>query len=220
MIKENIQKILKELPGSVDLVAAAKERNIAEIKEALEAGVRIIGENYIKEAQEKFDFLGNKAQWHLIGHLQRNKVKKAVRIFDMIETLDSLPLAQALDVECKKIGKIMSVLIEVNSGGEFQKQGLLAENVEPFLKQILKYANLKPTGLMTMGPWRDNPEELRPYFKKAKVLFDKIKGVYGKKIEWVYLSMGMSTTYGIAIEEGANLVRIGTAIFGERRREL
>ncbi|MCK4519852.1 MAG: YggS family pyridoxal phosphate-dependent enzyme [Candidatus Omnitrophica bacterium] len=216
MIKENVQRILKELPGSVELVAAAKERSVAEIKEALEAGVKIIGENYIKEAQEKFDFLRNKTQWHLIGHLQKNKVKKAVRIFDMIETLDSLALAEALDTECKKIGKIMSVLIEVNSAQEFQKQGLLAENVEPFLKQILKYTNLKPMGLMTMGPWRDNPEELRPYFKKTKALFDKIKAGYGKKIEWVYLSMGMSTTYRIAIEEGANLVRVGTAIFGER----
>lgn len=216
MIRENVLKILKDLPARVELVVAAKERSSIEVKEALDSGARIIGENYIKEAQEKFAALGNKAQWHLIGHLQKNKIKKAVKIFDMIETLDSLALAEILNSECKKIDKIMSVLIEVNSACEPQKQGLLVENVESFLNQILNYTNLKPMGLMTMGPWRGNPEELRPYFRKTKDLFDKIKDNYGEKLDWIYLSMGMSATYRIAIEEGANLVRVGTAIFGER----
>ena len=176
----------------------------------------IVGENYVKEAQEKFAVLSNKAKWHFIGHLQKNKVKSGVKIFDMIETLDSLALAEILDKECKKINKVMPVLIEVNSAGEPQKQGVLAEDVERLLDQVLQFANLKPMGLMTMGPWLDNPQELRPFFKKTKDLFDKIKGSYQGKLEWVYLSMGMSASYRVAIEEGANLVRIGTAIFGER----
>ncbi len=137
----------------------------------------------------------------------------------MIETLDSLALAKILDEECKKINKVMPVLIEVNSANEPQKQGVLVEGVERLLDQILGFANLKPMGLMTMGPWLDNPQELRPFFKKTKDLFDKIKGNYQGKLEWIYLSMGMSTSYKVAIEEGANLVRVGTAIFGQRRRK-
>ena len=219
MIKDNAKKILEELPGGVGLVVAAKERSVAEVTEALEAGVRIVGENYVKEAQEKFVVLGNKAKWHFIGHLQKNKVKKAVKIFDMIETLDSLDLAEVLDEECKRINKVMPVLIEVNSADEPQKQGVLAEGVERFLGEILQFANLKPMGLMTMGPWLDNSQELRPFFKKTKDLFDKIKGNYQGELEWVYLSMGMSSSYRVAIEEGANLVRVGTAIFGQREYE-
>lgn len=217
MIKDNVKKILEGLPKGIELVAAAKERSAAEVAEALEAGVKIVGENYVKEAQEKFDVLGNKAKWHFIGHLQKNKVKKAVKIFDMIETLDSLSLAENLDKECKEVDKVMPILIEVNSASESQKQGVSAENVEQLLDQILQLDNLKPMGLMTMGPWLDNPQELRPFFKKTKDLFDKIKGIYQGKLEWVYLSMGMSSSYGIAIEEGANLVRVGTALFGERK---
>ena len=218
MIKDNAKKILEELPEGVELVAATKERSAAEISEALEAGVKIVGENYVNEAQEKFAALGNKVKWHFIGHLQKNKVKKGVKIFDMIETLDSLALAKILDEECKKINKVMPVLIEVNSANEPQKQGVLVEGVERLLDQILGFANLKPMGLMTMGPWLDNPQELRPFFKKTKDLFDKIKGNYQGKLELVYLSMGMSSSYRIAIEEGANLVRVGTALFGERRK--
>ena len=217
MIKENSQKILKELPKGIELVAAAKERSAAEVAEVLGAGVKIVGENYVKEAQEKFAVLGNKAKWHFIGHLQKNKVKKAVKIFDMIETLDTLALAEILDKECKEVGKTMPILIEVNSASESQKQGVLVENVEVLLGQILQFDNLKPMGLMTMGPWLDNPQELRPFFKKTKDLFDKIKGIYQGKLEWVYLSMGMSSSYRVAIEEGANLVRVGTALFGERK---
>ena len=216
MIKDNVKKILEGLPVGVELAVAAKERSAAEVTEALEAGVKIVGENYVKEAQEKFIVLGNKAKWHFIGHLQKNKVKRAVKIFDMIETLDSLALAEVLNKECKKINKVMPVLIEVNSAAEPQKQGVLVEGVERFLGEILQFANLKPMGLMTMEPWLDNPQELRPFFKETKDLFDKIKDNYQGELEWVYLSMGMSSSYRVAIEEGANLVRVGTAIFGQR----
>ena len=217
MIKENLKNILKQLPLGVELVAATKERTIEEIKEAVSAGVKIIGENYVKEAKEKSAAIGKEVKWHLIGHLQKNKAKAAVEIFDLIETLDSSELAEALDKESRKINKIMPVLVEVNCACEPQKSGVLPEAVEKFLKEILVFPNLKPMGLMTMGPWADDAETLRPYFKKTKALFDKIKQVYGTKFDWRYLSMGMSVSWRVAIEEGANLVRIGTAIFGERR---
>lgn len=216
MIKENIEKILKELPPGVELVAAAKGRSVGQIEEAIEAGITLIGENYIKEAEAKFILLGSKLKWHLIGHLQKNKVKTAVKIFDMIETLDSIELGEAIDLECKKINKIMPVLIEVNSASEPQKYGVLLENVEDFVKEILRLNNLKLMGLMTMGPKVSAEGKVRPFFKKTKEVFDKIKNTYQDRLGWVYLSMGMSETYKEAIAEGANIVRVGTAIFGER----
>ncbi|MCF7907907.1 MAG: YggS family pyridoxal phosphate-dependent enzyme [Candidatus Omnitrophica bacterium] len=217
MIRENIKTILSQLPQGVELVAATKERSSDEINEAIEGGVKIIGENYIKEAEAKFELIGKKARWHLIGHLQSNKAKAAVKIFDLIETLDSLDLAVILDKECKKINKVMPVLVEVNSASEPQKRGVLPDQVETFLNQLLAFSNLKLSGLMTMGPWLEDPEAIRPYFRKTKELFDKIKANYQGKIEMKYLSMGMSSSWRIAIEEGANIVRIGTAIFGKRK---
>jgi len=219
MIEENLKNILKELPVGVELVVAGKERSIQEVAAAVEAGAKIIGENYVKEAKEKFDAIGRKVRWHLIGHLQRNKAKHAVKIFDMIETLDSLELAQVLDKECKSLGKIMPVLIEVNSAAEPQKYGILPQGIKSFLEKILPFNNLKPMGLMTMGPFLDEIEKIRPFFKKTKELFDELKSDYGDKLEWRYLSMGMSDSYKIAIEEGANIVRIGTAIFGPRKHK-
>ncbi|MDP2922316.1 MAG: YggS family pyridoxal phosphate-dependent enzyme [Candidatus Omnitrophota bacterium] len=216
MIEDNLRKILAELPPGIELVVAAKARIALEIERAISAGAKIIGENYVKEAQEKISVIGSKAKWHLFGHLQKNKAKLAVKIFDMIETLDSEELAEALDKECKKINKIMPVLIEVNSASEVQKAGVLPDRVEYFVKEILRFENLKLQGLMTMGPLVDNPEEIRPFFRKTKEIFDKIKNIYGNSLDWKYLSMGMSDTYKIAIEEGANMVRIGTAIFGKR----
>jgi pyridoxal phosphate enzyme (YggS family) len=216
MIKENLQKITAELSPEVELIVAAKGRSVSEIQEVIAAGVKIIGENYVKEAEVKFAVIGNSVKWHLIGHLQKNKAKLAVKIFDMIETLDSVELAAILDRECKKINKIMPVLIEVNSAQEPQKFGILPANTEGSLKEIIKFENLKPQGLMTMGPLANDPQSLRPFFRKTKEIFDKIKKSYGSKLDWKYLSMGMSDSYKVAIEEGANMVRIGAAIFGKR----
>ncbi len=140
-------------------------------------------------------------------------------LFDLFETLDSLELASVLDKECKKIDKLMPVLIEINSAAEPQKTGVLAQDSKEFLEKLLGFPNLKPMGLMTMGPWLDDPKDLRPYFKKTKQLFDEIGQDYGSRLSWQYLSMGMSSSWKIAIEEGANLVRIGTAIFGERKNQ-
>ncbi|MBP7088697.1 MAG: YggS family pyridoxal phosphate-dependent enzyme [Candidatus Omnitrophica bacterium] len=219
MIEQRVKEILKGLPAKVELLAATKGREIEEIKSAINGGIRLIGENYVQEASRKFSSIGHQVKWHLIGHLQTNKVKHAVEIFDLIETLDSLELASALDKECKKIGKIMPVLIEVNSAKEGQKYGVLPEKVESFLEKILEFKSLKPRGLMTMGPWQEDPENLRPYFRKLRELFEEIKNNYGSFLDWEYISMGMSSSYKIAIEEGANIVRLGTIIFGERKHK-
>jgi pyridoxal phosphate enzyme (YggS family) len=152
----------------------------------------------------------------MIGHLQTNKAKKAVRIFDMIETVDSMKIANAINKECAKTGKIMPVLIEINSAEEPQKAGVMPDKAVELIREISGLEHIRIEGLMTIGPFLDNPEGLRPYFRKTKELFEKIKGMNLPNIEMKYLSMGMSDSYRIAIEEGANMVRIGTKIFGPR----
>jgi len=216
MIRENVKKLLKEIPEGIELVAAAKTRQPSEILEAVEAGIKIVGENYVQEALKAKNVVGNKAKWHFIGHLQKNKVKKAVFIFDMIETVDSAPLAEEIDKYCKKIGKSMPVLIEINSGREPQKSGVMPEETEGLIKVISKLNNIKVMGLMTMGPRFGNPEDARPYFIETKRIFDNLEKIQIPNVEMKYLSMGMTNSYHIAIEEGANIIRIGTKIFGER----
>jgi pyridoxal phosphate enzyme (YggS family) len=219
MIKENVNRILSELPGGVELVAAAKTRTPGEILEAIESGVTAIGENYVQEAEKAHDMVGSRAKWHFIGHLQRNKVRKAVLIFDMIETVDSVEIAEEIDKRCAQIGKVMPVLIEINSGREKQKTGVLPENAEPLIKKISTLPNIKVKGLMTMGPRFGNPEDSRPYFVATRKLFERMKELNLPDVEMQYLSMGMTNSYKIALEEGANVVRIGTRIFGEREYE-
>ncbi len=219
MIKQSISQILSELPSGVQLVAAAKTRQPDEVLEAVESGVKIIGENYVQEAERAHEVVGNRAKWHFIGHLQKNKVKKAVRIFDMIETVDSVEIARELDKRCAQIGKVMPVLIEVNSGREKQKSGVLPESVEQLVREISAFQKIKVMGLMTMGPRFGNPEDSRPYFVETKKILEKIRKLNLPDIEMRYLSMGMTNSYKVAIEEGANIVRIGSKIFGERDYE-
>ena len=216
MIKQNVGQILSELPDGVELVAAAKTRQPEEILEAVEAGVKIVGENYVQEAEGAYEVVGNRAKWHFIGHLQKNKAKKAVRIFDMIETVDSVEIAREIDKRCAQIGKVMPVLIEINSGRERQKAGVFPEEAEQLVKEISTYQNIKVLGLMTMGPRFGNPEDSRPYFVETKKTFDRIKQLGLPNVDMRYLSMGMTNSYKVAIEEGANMVRIGSKIFGER----
>jgi len=216
MIQENVRKILKELPEGVRLEGAAKTRTPEEILEAIDAGLEIVGENYVQEAEKAFEALGPRAKWHMIGHLQRNKVKKAVRIFDMIETVDSMRLAREIDKCCGKIGKVMPVLIEVNSGEEDQKAGVLPADAPALVEEMRSLENIKIVGLMTMGPFAGDPEDSRPYFQKTKRLFEVLKEKNVPGVEMQILSMGMSNSYRVAIQEGANLVRIGTKLFGER----
>jgi pyridoxal phosphate enzyme (YggS family) len=217
-IKGAVQQVLSELPEGVQLVAAAKTRTPEEILEAVDAGVQIIGENYVQDAERAHAVVGGRAKWHFIGHLQRNKVKKAVGLFDLIETVDSSEIAREIDRRCAEIGKVMPVLVEVNIGKEPQKSGVLPEDTEQLLRDISTLPNIKVMGLMTMGPLSENPEDSRPYFVAMKKLFERIKGLSITNVEMRYLSMGMTSSYRIAPEEGANMVRIGTKIFGKRKR--
>lgn len=216
MIKQNVSQILSELPNGVELIAAAKTIQPEEILAAVEAGVKIVGENYVQEAERAYEAIGNKTKWHFIGHLQRNKVKKAVRLFDMIETVDSVEIAKEINKRCAQIGKIMPVLIEINSGREKQKSGVFPEKVEQLVTEISTYPNIRIMGLMTMGPRFGNPEDSRPYFVETKKIFETIKKLNLPNVEMRYLSMGMTNSYKVAIEEGANIVRVGSKIFGER----
>lgn len=216
MIRENVRKILDSIPEGVRLVAAAKTRTAREVLEAVDAGIRIIGENYIQEAVDVYNEVGKKAEWHFIGHLQKNKVKKAVKIFDIIETVDSYGLAMEIDKRCGQAGRVMPVLIEVNSGKEEQKYGVRPEEVISLARDISKLSNVRVAGLMTMGPLFGDPEDSRPYFVVTRKVFEELKSEALPDVEMKYLSMGMSNSYKVAIEEGSNLVRIGTLIFGER----
>lgn len=215
-IREKVKEILSQIPENVILIAATKGRNVEEIKEAIESGIKFIGENYVKEAEEKFLKIGKKIKWHMIGHLQTNKVKKAIEIFDMIETVDSFKLAKEIDKEAKKRNIIYPVLIEINSGKEPQKSGVLPEDAENLIREISKLENIKIEGLMTMGPLVEKPEDIRPYFRLTRELFERFKNLNLPNVEMKYLSMGMTDTWKIGIEEGANIIRIGTGIFGPR----
>ena len=221
MIKENVKKILGELPKGVELEAAVKTRTAEEITEAIEAGVRIVGENYMRDLKEVYPFVKKKAEWHFIGTPETQKhdllKRKSLEIIDMIETVDSVEIAMEIDERCAKISKIMPILIEVNSGREPQKSGVMPEDVEGLIRKIAQLKNVKIMGLMTMGPRFGNPEDSEPYFIETKKLFDKIKNAGIENVEMKYLSMGMSNSYKVAIRVGANLVRIGTKIFGERK---
>ena len=216
MIKENVQRLLAELPPGVEVVAAAKTRTAGEIIEALEAGVKLIGENYVQEAERVQETVGGRARWHFIGHLQTNKVKKAVGIFDMIETVDSYPLAREISKRCEAIKKIMPVLVEINSGREDQKGGVLPEEALALIREIAELPHLSVQGVMTMGPFAGDPEEARPYFVETRKIFASARELQIIGVEMKYLSMGMSNSYRVAIEEGANLIRVGTKIFGPR----
>ena len=217
MIKENVRRILAELPDEVRLAAAAKTRTPEEILEAVQSGVRIIGENYIQEAKRAYELVGKKAEWHFIGTVQKHNVRgRMVEMFDMIETVDSAEIAAEINKRCAQIGKVMPVLIEVNSGREPQKSGVLPEDVGPLIEAISAFKNIKVTGLMTMGPRFGNPEDSRPYFAETRKIFERMKQVNLPNVEMKDLSMGMTNSYRIAIEEGANIIRIGAKIFGER----
>ena len=217
MIEKNVKKILAKLPKGVELVGAAKNRTADEILQAIAGGINIVGENYLQEAKKVFQVIGKRVEWQFIGHLQTNKVKEAVEIFDMIQTVDSLKIAREIDKRCKEIGKIMPILMEINSAGEKQKFGVLPEEAMELMKNIADLDHLKIMGIMTMGPLLENSEDYRPYFQETRRVFEEMKRLNLKKVDMKYLSMGMTDSYRVAIEEGANMVRIGTKIFGRRQ---
>jgi PLP dependent protein len=214
-ILDNIKHLKAEIPEYVTIVAAAKSRTPDEITAAMDAGIKVIGENYIQEAESARRALPDCGEWHFIGHLQLNKVKRAVELFDMIETVDNINTARAIDRQAAAAGKIMPILIEVNIGREPRKNGVLTESVESIACAIAEFPHVRLDGLMTMGPLL-SPEEVRPFFVETRKLYEQLKrlGIPGADIRC--LSMGMSDSYKVAIEEGANIIRLGTAIFGPR----
>ena len=216
MIREKVKELLVTLPEGVELVGAAKGRSPDEILEALEGGLKIIGENYIQEAESAFKVIGRRAKWHFIGHLQKNKVRKAVKIFDMIETVDSQELAEAINRASGELKKVTPILIEINSGRESQKFGVVPEEAEGLIRRISNLENIRIEGLMTMAPFSGRADDFRPYFKKTKQIFEEIKALGLLQLRMRYLSMGMTNSYKVAIEEGANIVRIGNKIFGNK----
>jgi len=215
-IIEAVHSLLESIPPGVTLEAAAKTRSLEEVEAVIEAGVTHIGYNYVQESLPIIQHIGDRATWHMIGHLQRNKARVVVENYDMIETLDSWQLALTLERLCEEQHKSLPVLIEINSGREENKTGVLPEDVDDLVQKVsgLKYVHLE--GLMTMGPRFGNPEDSRPYFVTTRAIYERLSAVSMPNVKMNLLSMGMSNSYRVAIEEGANLVRIGTAIFGER----
>lgn len=212
-IRDNIQQILNELPQPIQLVVVGKSRRPDEVLEAVKAGAKIVGENFVQHAEWIYPFIKNKAKWHFIGRLQRNKVKKVVALFDMIESVGSTKIAEEIDKRSFQLGKVMPVLVEINSGREKTKTGVFPEDAALMIQQIATLQNVKVMGLMTIGTRFGDPESSRVYFTETKELFDQLKELSIPNVDMKYLSMGMSNSYQIAIEEGANIIRIGTRIF-------
>jgi len=204
-------------PADIRLIAVSKKIPEKKIIEAIEAGADILGENFIQEAREKTDHLSScNVSWHFIGHLQSNKAKYAVRMFDFIHTVDSMKLALEINKRAEKINKIQNILIQVNISGELSKSGVEPEKIMNLLKEISRLKNLSVKGLMAMPPYFSNPEKARPFFASLRKLREAIKKEDIPDIFMEELSMGMTGDFEAAIEEGATLVRIGTAIFGKR----
>ena len=217
-VAENFRAIRAELNSvardeKIILVAVTKNHEVELMREAIDAGATDIGENRVQEAAEKFPKLDRAVTRHLIGHLQTNKVKAAVKLFDMIQSVDSEHLAAAIDKAASSIGKVQDVLIQVNAARETQKSGVLLEDLDALIKFVDAAKNLRLRGLMMIAPNFPDAEECRPLFRQMRKLFDELKTA---REEFDFLSMGMTHDYKIAVEEGANVVRVGTAIFGAR----
>ena len=204
-------------PASVKLVVVTKTVGESSIREAVEAGAVILGENRVQEAREKIEHLGGIARWHLIGHLQTNKAKYAVKLFDLVHSVDNLELARELDRQAAKIGKVQDVLIEVNIAGEEAKAGVAIGHAAALVKEAARFEHIAVKGLMAIPPFLNDPEQVRPYFRRLRELSGEIARENISGVSLQELSMGMSGDFEVAIEEGATLVRVGTAIFGERQ---
>lgn len=225
-IKENLKAITEikdraaidsgRQPEDVLLCAVTKTRTPEEINEAINCGVTDIGENKVQEIMDKYDRV-LPVKWHLIGHLQTNKVKYIIDKVDMIHSCDSFKLAEEINKRCEKADRTMDILIQVNVAGEEQKFGISKEETPKLLEEILnKCPRIKVRGLMFIAPFVENPEEISGYFRELKALYDVLKDKKHENCDFKYLSMGMSGDFPVAIREGSNLVRVGTAIFGER----
>ena len=204
-------------PASVRLVAASKTVDAARIRAAITAGVTILGENYLQEARDKIGQLGRHgAEWHLIGTLQRNKVRYTFDLFDMLQSIDSMALAEEINRRGARLGRHMAVLLEVNVGGELTKSGFEAQTLLAEAHKLSQFTNLQVRGLMTIPPPTLQPEGARPFYRQVRELRERLVQQEIEGLEWQELSMGMTADFEIAVEEGATLVRVGTAIFGAR----
>jgi len=226
-IAENIRQIKERItnaamgcgrsPKDVGLVAVTKTVSPEQIRKAAEAGLDCFGENYIQEADKKITALADiGVSWHFIGYLQSNKAKYAVRLFDLIHSVDSLKLAKELNRQAARHGRVQKILIQVNLGGEKTKSGAAKQAAEELIRDVAMLENLSVRGLMTLPPFFDAPEKVRPYFRQLAELRREIAAKNIANVEMDELSMGMTGDFEPAIEEGATLVRVGTAIFGER----
>jgi len=227
-IKENIDDIVKRIevtckkagrnPNDITLIAVSKTVESPKVREALEAGIDNLGENRVQELIKKYEDLKDTGiKWHMIGHLQKNKVKYIIDKTVLIHSVDSLSLAEEIDKRAKNRGLVANVLIELNIGEEESKFGIKEENIYDFIKSLENFENIRVLGLMTVAPFCENPEDVRWVFKKMKDIYDKISTMNLKNAEMKYLSMGMTNDFEVAIEEGSNMIRIGTAIFGARK---
>lgn len=216
-IADSISRRKPEYKDDVLLVAVTKNHDIYAMREAIDAGVTDIGENRIQEAKDKYETLDRQVTWHLIGHLQTNKAKQAVKMFDLIHSVDSLHLAQAINKAAADMDKVQKVLVQVNLAQEASKSGIYEDGLLELLHQVDEMSNLQLMGLMCIAPNYEDVEECRPLFAAMKNIFDRIKDIQWKKANIKYLSMGMTHDYTTAIEEGANVVRVGTGIFGPRQ---
>ncbi len=214
-IKSTCQKIGREA-NEVILVAVAKTIPVEIIKNVVEHGIDHIGENRVQEAEKKYEQLGKIATWHLVGHLQTNKVKKALQIFDFIHSVDSYHLAQEISKHAEQLERPVNCLVEVNTSGEASKFGMTPVATLELVKKISFLPAIHIMGLMTIGAFLPDPEQIRPCFKLLRELKDEIQLMDLENVAMKYLSMGMTNDFEVAIEEGATIVRIGTAIFGER----
>ena len=207
-----LQKIKASLPSHVTLIAVSKTRTSAEIDEAYQNGCTVFGENKVQEIKAKYN---PNYEWHMIGHLQRNKVKDVVPLASMIQSLDSTRLADEIEKQCAKINKVMPVLIEVNISREINKSGISVEELDSFIQYCLQKEHLDVQGLMCVGPLEGDDSDTERCFQQMKQLFDQCKETYGEQY-FKFLSMGMSDDYQIAIKHGSNMIRLGTIIFGKR----
>jgi pyridoxal phosphate enzyme (YggS family) len=204
-------------PASIMLVVVTKTVDVESIRQAVAAGASVLGENRVQEARGKIEKLGNLARWHLIGRLQSNKAKYAVKLFDLIHSIDDLELARELDKQASKIGKVQDILIEVSVAGEAAKAGVAMQDVAALVREAAKLKNISIRGLMTIPPYSEDPENSRSFFRKLRELAVTINKENIPTVSMKELSMGMSGDFEVAVEEGATMVRVGTAIFGERK---
>ncbi len=209
--KDNIKKLKREIPSNVKILAATKTRSVSQIKEAINAGINIFGENYVQEAEKKYADIkkNNNIKLYFIGRLQKNKINRALKIFDVIN-IDSFEMAEAIN---KRADKKIPILVEVNISSESQKSGCKPEKLTSLIKKLSELRNIRVIGLMAMTPYFEDIKKTKPYFKKMKMLFEKIKKLKLKNIKMNILSLGMSHDYKVAIEEGSNQIRIGSLIF-------